>query len=157
METRIGIKQENRSSIAHILSKILADEFLIYTKTLNAHWNVEGDGFYEKHLFFESQYKQLIENIDEVAERIRVLGHYAPATLKQFLELTQFTEEPKEKNDGAGFIRELLEDHQSLIVELRENINLFTNDLKDTGSSDFVTGLMESHEKMTWMLRANFR
>ena len=157
METRIGIKPDNLSSVAHSLSKVLADEFLLYTKTLNAHWNVEGEDFHSKHLFFESQYKQLSEIIDEVAERIRSIGHYAPATLKQFLELTQFTEEPKEKNDGEGFIKGLLEDHQSLIIELRENVNLFANDLKDTGSSDFVTGLIEAHEKMAWMLRSHFR
>ena len=157
MDARIGIKPDNLSKIAHILSKILADEFLLYTKTLNAHWNVEGEDFHSKHLFFESQYRQLSEIIDEVAERIRTLGHYPPATLKRFLELTQFTEMSTEKNDGEGFIKELLEDHQSLIIELRGNINLFDNDLKDAGSSDFVTGLMESHEKMAWMLRSHFR
>ena len=157
METRIGIKPDNLSSVAHSLSKVLADEFLLYTKTLNAHWNVEGEDFHSKHLFFESQYKQLSEIIDEVAERIRSIGHYTPATLKQFLELTQFTEAPKEKNDGEEFIKELLEDHQSLIIELRKNINLFADDLKDAGSSDFLTGLMEEHEKMAWMLRAHFR
>jgi starvation-inducible DNA-binding protein len=157
MGTRIGIKQESLSAIAHVLSKILADEFLLYTKTLNAHWNIEGPGFHDKHLFFEGQYKQLSEMIDQVAERIRILGHYAPATLKQFLELTQFTEQLKEKNDGEGFIRELLADHESLIVELRENINLFGNDLKDAGTSDFVTGVLEVHEKMAWMLRAHLK
>ncbi len=156
MDARIGIKPDNLSSVAHALSKILADEFVLYAKTLNAHWNVEGEAFHSMHLFFESQYKQLIEIIDEVAERIRSVGHYAPATLKQFLELTQFTEEPKEKNDGRGFIKELLEDHQSLIIELRGNINLFASDLKDAGSGDFVTGLMETHEKMALMLRSHF-
>jgi starvation-inducible DNA-binding protein len=157
MEARIGIKQENLGATAHILSKILADEFLLFTKTLNAHWNVEGEGFHDKHLFFESHYKQLSEMMDGVAERIRILGHYAPATLKQFLELTQFTEQMKEKNDGEGFTKELLADHESIIIELRENIRLFANDLRDAGTSDFVTGLMELHEKMAWMLRAHFR
>lgn len=157
MEARIGIKPENLSGVAHILSKILADEFLLFTKTLNAHWNVEGEGFHDKHLFFESQYKQLNEIMDEVAERIRILGHYAPATLRQFIELTQFTEQLKEKNDGEGFIKELLGDHESIIIELRENINHFADDLKDAGTSDFVTGLMKSHEKMAWMLRAHLR
>lgn len=157
METRIGIKQENLSAVASTLSKILADEFLLYTKTRNAHWNVEGPDFHDKHKFFEGQYEQLDEIIDAVAERIRSLGHYAPATLKDFLKLTQFTEQLRQKNDSAGFIKELLTDHEGLIILLRENINRFANDLQDLGTSDFITGLMETHEKMAWMLRSHLR
>lgn len=157
METSIGIKQENLSAVASTLSKILADEFLLYTKTRNAHWNVEGPDFHDKHKFFEGQYEQLDEIVDAVAERIRSLGHYAPATLKDFLKLTQFTEQLRQKNDSAGFIKELLTDHEGLIMLLRENINRFANDLQDLGTSDFITGLMETHEKMAWMLRSHLR
>jgi starvation-inducible DNA-binding protein len=157
METTIGIKQEDRSTVAHLLSKILADEFVLNTKTRNAHWNVEGTGFYDKHKFFESQYEQLDEIIDAVAERIRTLGHYAPATLKQFLELTQFTEEAGQKNSGEGFMKELLSDHESLIIELRENISRFASDFNDFGTSDFITGLIKTHEKIAWMLRAHLK
>ena len=156
METRIGIKSENLKAEAYILSKILADEFLLFTKTLNAHWNVEGPGFHEKHLFFESHYKQLNIIIDEIAERIRMLGHYPPASLKQFLELTQFTEKLNGKNDGDGFVKELLEDQEHLIIELRKNVKIFSDDFSDLGTSDFITGILEEHEKMAWMLRAHF-
>jgi starvation-inducible DNA-binding protein len=157
MEPQIGISSENLAKVAHTLNKILADEYVLYTKTRNAHWNVEGSDFHSKHLFFESQYEQLDEIMDGVAERIRSLGHYAPATLKSFLELTHFSEVLHNKNDGAGFIIELLNDHESLIIHLRENINVFANDLKDLGTSDYVTGLMETHEKMAWMLRSHLR
>jgi starvation-inducible DNA-binding protein len=157
METNIGIKQEHLSEVSHALGEILADEFLLYTKTRNAHWNVEGIDFYAKHTFFESQYEQLDEIMDSVAERIRTLGHYAPATLGAFLKLTHLSEESRERNDSAGFIKELLADHESIIVHLRENINRFANDLHDAGTSDFITGLMETHEKMAWMLRAHLR
>lgn len=157
MEPKIGISKENLSEVAHALNKILADEYVLYTKTRNAHWNVEGPDFHNKHLFFESQYEQLDEIMDSVAERIRSLGHYAPATLKSFLELTHLSEVLHNKNDGTGFITELLNDHESLIIHLRENINIFANDLKDLGTSDYVTGLMETHEKMAWMLRSHLR
>ena len=150
----IGIKEENLNEVARTLSVALADEFVLYTKTRNAHWNVEGPDFHEKHLFFESQYEQLDETMDDVAERIRMLGHYAPATLKQFLQLTRLTEQSREKNDAHGFVNELLADHESVIIHLRENINRIANDLFDAGTSDFITGLMEKHEKMAWMLRA---
>ncbi|MCJ8208373.1 DNA starvation/stationary phase protection protein [Mucilaginibacter sp. RS28] len=157
MEPKIGITAENLKAVAHALNHILADEFVLYAKTRNAHWNVEGPDFHSKHLFFESQYEQLDEIMDSVAERIRSLGHYAPATLKSFLELTHLSEVLHEKNDGTGFVTELLNDHESIIMKLREQVNYFANELKDAGTSDFVTGLMETHEKMAWMLRAHLR
>ena len=155
MKTNIGIKQDNISKIVDVLTKILADEFVLYTKTKRAHWNVEGPDFYNKHLFFEQQYDAIDEIVDTVAERIRALGHYAPATLKDFLALTHLTEELKEKNDSNGFIKELLLDHESIIIYLRENINPIANEWQDAGTSDFITGLVENHEKMAWMLRAH--
>lgn len=155
MNTDIGIADKNRKAVAAELAKLLADEFLLYTKTRNAHWNVEGGDFHSVHVFFESQYEQLDEIMDSVAERIRQLGHYAPATLREFLELTHLTEKSGEKNNSQGFIKELLADHESVIVFLRENVNRFADDFKDAGTSDFITGLMEDHEKMAWMLRAH--
>ena len=153
----IGIKPQNLAEAAHTLSVVLADEFLLYTKTRKAHWNVEGGDFYDKHKFFESQYEQLDETMDDVAERIRTLGHYSPATLQQFLQLTRLTELSRKKNDATGFIKELLADHESIIIHLRENIKRFADELNDAGTSDFITGLMETHEKMAWMLRAHLK
>ena len=155
MEAKIGIKTENLTEVAHSLSKILADEFVLYTKTRNAHWNVEGPDFYNKHKFFEAQYGELEEIVDEVAERIRKLGHYAPASLKQFLELTHLSEDIRGKNDSLTYIKVLLEDHESILIHLREHINVYADTLKDLGTSDYITGLMETHETMAWMLRAH--
>ena len=157
MEAHIGINRDNLSAVARILSGFLADEFVLYTKTRKAHWNIEGHDFHEKHKLFEEQYEQLDETMDQIAERIRMLGHYAPATLKSFLELTRLTEQSREKNDNNGFVKELLADHESIIIRLRENINHLANELLDLGTSDFITGLMETHEKMAWMLRAQLR
>jgi len=157
MKTNIGISEENRSAVSAQLSKLLADEYVLYTKTRNAHWNVEGPDFHSMHLFFESQYEQLDEIMDSVAERIRMLGHYAPATLKSFLQLTHLAELTERTNDSLGFIRELTEDHESIIEFIRGNINPFANDYKDLGTSDFITGLMEDHEKMAWMLRSHLK
>lgn len=155
MKTAIGITDSHRQSVANELAKILADETVLYIKTKNAHWNIEGADFYDKHKFFETQFGQLDEMIDSVAERIRSIGHYAPATLKSYLSLTHLSEQTREKNDSQGFIKELLEDHESIIIVLREHIKSFTNDFHDLGTSDFVTGLMETHEKMAWFLRSH--
>jgi starvation-inducible DNA-binding protein len=155
MNTEIGISESNRSAVAAELSKLLADEFLVYTKTRNAHWNVEGPDFHSMHIFFESQYEDLEEVVDSVAERIRTLGHYAPATLAEYLQLTHLTEKSGRKNDSAGFLKDLLADHESIIIFLRENIGPFASKYEDAGTSDFITGLMEKHEKLAWMLRAH--
>ena len=157
MEPKIGIKKENLAAVAKALNNILADEFLLYTKTRNAHWNVEGPDFHDKHKFFEGQYEQLDEIMDEVAERVRSLGHYAAATMAEYLKLTHLTEKSRSKNDSLGYMKELLADHETIIIHMRENIDRFANEYKDAGTSDFITGLMEIHEKMAWMLRSHFR
>jgi starvation-inducible DNA-binding protein len=157
METRIGISEVHRQSVAMELSKLLADEFVLYTKTRNAHWNVEGATFHALHVFFEKQYEELDELMDDVAERIRAIGHFAPASLRSFLAITHLTE-ASNRNDGSeAILKELLIDHEQIIMHLRENINRFANEFLDAGSSDFITGVMEQHEKMAWMLRAHLK
>jgi len=157
MDAKIGIKEGALARVARELSKVLADEFVLYTKTRNTHWNVEGPDFYNKHKFFEGQYNAIDEIVDDVAERIRTLGHYAPATLKDYLKLTQLTEASREANDSSGFIKELLSDHEGIIIRLRENVDQFAAEGKDFGTSDFITGLIEKHEKMAWMLRSHLK
>jgi starvation-inducible DNA-binding protein len=134
MKANIGISPENLTEVAHSLSRILADEYVLYTKTRKAHWNVEGPDFYNKHKFFEQQYTELQDIIDDVAERIRKLGHYAPATLKQFLDLTHLSEDDRGGNDSQIYIKALLADHESILIHLRENINNYAGALKDAGT-----------------------
>ncbi len=157
MKAEIGITEVNRQAVTTELAKVLADETVLYIKTKNAHWNIEGVDFYDKHKFFETQFGQLDEMIDSVAERIRSIGHYAPATLKSYLSITHLTEQSREKNDSHGFIKELLEDHESIIIILRKHIKSFTHDFHDIGTGDFITGLMETHEKMAWFLRSHLK
>ncbi len=157
MKTNIGLTENAREAVANELSKVLADEYVLFTKTKNAHWNVEGPDFYEKHKFFEAQSEELDAIIDSVAERIRTLGHYVDAMLKAFLSVTHSTEQKRERNDSAGHIRELLADHESLIIFLRANVAVFSEKYHDAGTSDFITGLMETHEKMAWFLRSHLK
>jgi starvation-inducible DNA-binding protein len=157
METNIGIASEHLSEVAKSLSRLLADEFILYTETRNAHWNIEGPDFHVMHIFFEEQYEKLDEVLDAVAERIRMLGHYAPATMAAYLSLTHLTEESHEKKDSLGLITKLLQDHESIIRMLREDIARFANDFYDFGTSDFVTSLMETHESMAWKLRSHLK
>ena len=155
MSINIGIKAEYRSEVSRSLNILLADEYVLYTKTRNAHWNVEGPDFYAQHKFFEDQYTELEQFIDDIAERIRALGHYAVATLKDFLNLTHLSEQIRSENTSTGFIRELLADHETIIIHMRNNIDRMADEWHDAGTSDFITGIMEKHEKMAWMLRAH--
>ena len=157
MKANIGITPKDTDAVSGQLAKLLADEFILYTKTRNAHWNVTGADFHAMHLFFENQYKQLDELIDSIAERMRKIGHYAPATMKMFLEITHLTEYSERSNDGLGYMKDLLADHESIIEFLRGNISPFAEQYKDFGSSDFITGVMETHEEMAWMLRSYFK
>ena len=157
MKANIGITDDNRLAVTNELAKLLADEYVLYTKTRNAHWNIEGPDFYSKHKFLETQFTQFDELIDSVAERIRSLGHYSPGKLRTFLELTHLAETNEEKNDSKTYLTELLTDHESIIIHCRENIHQFGNDYQDFGTSDFVTGLMETHEKMAWFLRSHLK
>lgn len=157
MKANIGITQDHLAEISQALGHILADEYVLYTKTFNAHWNTEGHDFHALHVFFKSQYTEIADIIDTVAERMRMLGHYAPATLKQFLELTHLTEQSRNTNDGAGFIGELLGDHESIIIYIRSQLRHLDTELKDQGTSDYLTGLVQYHEKIAWMLRAHLK
>jgi starvation-inducible DNA-binding protein len=155
MKINIGVNEENLASVALELSKLLADEYLLYTKTRNAHWNLEGKDFSYFHSFFESQFSFLEETMDEVAERIRTLGHYAPATLSMFLKLTHLSESTRKGNNSTGFIELLLHDHEQIIMFCRSIIPILSNKYYDIGTSDFITGLMVKHEKNAWMLRSH--
>lgn len=155
MKVNIGLKEQDLQATTELLNKLLANEHILYMKTRNAHWNVVGKDFHAQHLFFETQYIAIQTFIDDIAERVRALGHIAVATLKQYLELTHLDEEEFIKNDSISYIKALLSDHESIIIQLRADIEVIGEKYGDEGTADFLTGLMESHEKMAWMLRAH--
>lgn len=157
MKTTIGIKENNREAVVQMLKQLLADEYVLYTKYRNAHWNVEGIDFHSKHVFFEEEYGKLEKTIDEVAERIRMLGFYSPGTMQQFLELSELKENGPEQNDSASFIKVLLEDHNAIIKFIRSSIGNNAEAHNDEGTADFITAIMQMHEQMAWMLRASLK
>lgn len=156
MKTNIGIKEKDTAAVAEILNKLLADYNVLYTKARNAHWNVVGPDFHAQHLFFETIYDALAETIDEIAERVRAIGHYAVGSLKEFLELTQLSEEKPAKNNSQSYIKALLNDFESVIISIRGNIETVEKH-GDAGTEDFLVGIMEAHEKTAWMLRAHLQ
>jgi starvation-inducible DNA-binding protein len=150
----IGINEANRKKVAADLNHLLADEMLLYTKTRKFHWNVIGPQFHDLHLFLEGQYDELALIVDEVAERVRKIGFFATGSMKQFLADSSLKENVTTGGIKIGMLQELIDDHDKIIRRLRELIDKFDKDYEDAGSSDFVTGLIEKHEKMAWMLRS---
>jgi starvation-inducible DNA-binding protein len=153
MKANIGITDKNKQAIAEILNVLLADEHILYTKTRNYHWNYEGDNFIEMHKFFEGQYDELAEIIDEVAERIRMLGHYPEGRLKDFIRITRLQEQDY-TTIQAEQLMNLLADHESIVINIRKAVSKLNDTYKDAGTTDFITGLMKQHEKMAWMIRS---
>lgn len=154
----MGLTPKQTEILAEILEPLLADESVLYLKTRNAHWNVEGADFHTVHVYFEQLYNELEAVIDEVAERLRKIEHYAPATMKDYLRLTHLSEERSEKNDSLSFIKDLLADHDAIIVYLRESIKKIEDEVEVAyGTSDYLTSLMEQHETTAWMLRSHLK
>ena len=153
MKPNIGISDKHLKNTSAILSTVLADAMILYVKTRKAHWNVTGENFMELHKLYEGQYKQLEEAIDEIAERIGKLGHKAIGTTTEFQNFSTIKESPGKYNSTKDTLIELLSDHELVIVKLRENIDECADKNKDAGTADFLTGLMEQHETIAWILR----
>jgi starvation-inducible DNA-binding protein len=154
MNLHIGLEAKQREGVVGLLSPLLADEYVLYTKTRNYHWNVVGPQFNDLHKFFQDQYEALDDMVDEIAERARMLGGQAVGTLGEFAQLTRLKEHPARYPDAREMLANLLADHEAIIRTLRRDLETAAEQHHDVGTNDFLTGLMERHEKMAWMLRA---
>lgn len=151
----LGIYQGNRVFVCALLKALIADEFVLYTKTLNAHWNVTGPFFGPLHALFKDNYEMLFQMIDDLAERSRTLGGTAPGSLTEFLSNTQLAERPGTITTGQELIALLYNDHLAIIRSLRTAIGACEKQYSDVGTANFLTDLMEKQEKAAWMLRAH--
>ncbi len=154
MKANIGISEKDRGQVVKILNGILADENVLNIKTRNYHWNVVGPRFNDLHKFFEAQYDAINAMIDEIAERARALDGISMGTMTEFIKTARLKERPGQIPDADGMIKNLLLDHESIISQLREDQEAVGDKYDDAGTCDFLTGLMEQHEKMAWMLRS---
>lgn len=151
------LSPEKKQKIADILIKLLADEHILYLKTRNAHWNVEGPDFQTIHVYFESLYNELQVVIDDVAEKVRQKDVYAPATMSEYLQLTHLSEARKTENkDSLSFIADLLHDYE-VIINFLAGAVVEIEEYKDIATSDFLVGLLEQHQKTAWMLRSHLK
>ncbi len=157
MKPNIGISEKNLQDVTALLSSVLSDTTLLYSKTRKFHWNVKGESFMELHKLFEVQYTLLEEAIDEIAERINKLGAPVIGTLAEFLNNTSLKEAPGKYPQKEEMLKELLSDHELVIKCLRKYIDDCSGKFKDAGTADFLTGLMQQHETIAWTLRRYFK
>jgi starvation-inducible DNA-binding protein len=150
IQPNIGLDSDVRHAVVDILNTILANEAVLTVKTRSAHWNVSGAGFFELYILFDSQYQQLNDISDEIAERARMLGGTAIGSLQEFINCTQVEEQPGVVPD----ILRLVADHEACIRFLREDAKKCSEEYEDEGTFELLVSVMRLHEKMAWMLRS---
>ena len=150
----IGLTDEQRNGVIELLNHDLADTYLLVIKTKKHHWDVVGPQFHSIHQILDEQYAALSENTDKIAERVRAIGGYPVGTAKGFLAYASIPEHPGDIPDAFGMLDRLVDDHEQIIRNLRQHIDRCSDDFHDEGTADFLTGLMEGHEEMAWMLRS---
>ncbi|MBS0286814.1 MAG: DNA starvation/stationary phase protection protein [Proteobacteria bacterium] len=137
------------------LKVLLANTYALYLKTQNYHWNVVGPQFHAYHLLFETEYKELLDAVDEIAERIRAKGQYSPGSFKEFSELKTIPE-AKAKLDALGMIKDLSESHETICKSLHELLEKAKTENDDV-TQDLILERMEFHEKTIWMLKSHLQ
>ncbi|OKH88063.1 Dps family protein [Thalassospira sp. TSL5-1] len=152
MQIDIGINEQNRTDIASGLGRVLADSYALYLKTHNFHWNVTGPMFQTLHTMFEQQYTELAAAVDELAERIRSLGAFAPGSFSAFAELSSIADE-KGVPAAKEMIKQLVEGHETVIKTARALYPL-CDEADDDATADLLTQRIQTHEKTAWMLRS---
>lgn len=148
----LGLKPKELAKVAHGLAGVMADTYLLYLKTQNFHWNVTGPMFGELHALFEQQYTDLAMAVDELAERIRAIGEFAPASFLQFRKLSKIADEenilPAEQMIAAASA-----DNEHVVRRMREVFEI-TQDAGDVETGDILIRRMQYHAKQAWMLRS---
>lgn len=148
-----GLQENARKSVAEALNATLADTYALYMKTHAYHWNVTGPRFHQLHLMFEEQYREMWAALDEIAERVRALGVFAPSSGKAMGELAAIENADATPPGADKMVETLLKDHETLIKRAREGLAT-AEEAGDIASVDLLTVRIRSHEKTAWMLRA---
>jgi starvation-inducible DNA-binding protein len=150
----IGLDASQREGVVNLLNSALSDGYLLLIKTKKYHWDIVGPQFLTLHKLWEEQYQSLSDSIDAYAERARMLGGYPIGTAAGFLKNTTLTEDAGEILNATDMVSRLMSDHEQIIRNLRAAIDECAEEFHDQGTADFLTGQMEAHEAMAWMLRS---
>ena len=149
----IGISEADRAAIADGLSHLLADTYTLYLTTHNFHWNVTGPMFNTLHTMFMVQYTELWNAVDQVAERIRSLGHPAPGSYTQFTALSSIKDAPTTPPKAMEMVKILVEGHEA-VARTARSIFPLADKAGDEPTADLLTQRLAVHEQTAWMLRS---
>jgi starvation-inducible DNA-binding protein len=144
-----------QAGIAALLNGLLADEFVLYTKMLNYHWNVRGMQFHSLHPFLEQLYQAQFRAVDDLAERVRTVGGTALGSLASFLRDSLLKEQEGSPPDPRAMISNLLRDQEMILESLRTAIEQMEDPFDDPGTCNLLLNLLERQEKTAWMLRTH--
>lgn len=132
------------------LKRILATSFAMYLKSHNFHWNVEGPDFPEYHEFLGNLYEEVYGSVDAIAEKIRMLGAYAPGSFVRFSELSEIDDEVNVPVASQMFLK-LKADNETLIGLIRDGIDI-AEEAGEPAISNYLQERLNAHQKHGWML-----
>jgi len=154
MDIDIGISKPHREAISKGLSQVLADTYILYLKTHAYHWNITGPLFASLHTMFDTQYTELHDAADTIAERIRALGKFAPGSYASFSRLASIKEDNDEVPAAMTMVANLVMGHEALGRTLRSAFKTAEAG-GDQATMDILIGRMEASDKAGWMLRSH--
>lgn len=149
---RLGFSSMDTAEMVTTMNKLIANYHIFYQKLRNFHWNVTGQDFFDLHEKFEELYTNAVNNIDEIAERIRVFGTAPMSTIKEYLETAEIKEVEKPLT-AVQMTREVLDDMEILDSFMLEVVDA-AGSVGDAASMDMMNSMMRNLEKEHWMLTA---
>jgi len=152
MAAKSSMKNSSVQMAKHLIN-VVSDTYLLMIKTHGFHWNVTGPNFHQLHLFFEGQYQEMFEAVDEIAERIRALNCFAPGSTAAFHNHTAVKETGDQPPAATAMVKELIKYHEQTRERIEE-ARKFANEIEDTASEDLMNNRLAAHDKMLWMLRS---
>jgi starvation-inducible DNA-binding protein len=145
----IGLEREGAEALAKNLDDLLANYSIFYQNVRGYHWNIKGEKFFELHVKFEELYNDLIQKIDEIAERILTLGHAPEHQYSEYNKISEIVES-KEVSDGFSAVENILSSFATLIKKQRNLLDQ-SDKLDDEGTNALMSDYIREQEKLVWM------
>ena len=150
----IGIDMAIAKKHTELLNQLLANEYTLYTRTLNFHWNIKGKFFGPLHHLFQTQYEQLLGIVDTVAEQVKILGFHTRSTLQEFINSKTITEEPTNVETDTKMLEILMLGHKEVIMQIRSMLDEISP-TNNYSLANILQDILGKHEKTHWMLKSH--
>jgi starvation-inducible DNA-binding protein len=148
----LGWTTDQVEAITTSLNDLLANYTIHYQRLRNYHWSVKGPDFFDLHEEFEMQYSEAVQNIDDIAERIRVFGKTPLSTLREYLDTSELKETGSQLSSDQ-MVKELLNDYRILLQYMFSVVETASEN-GDSGTEEIIKRFITKIEKHHWMLTA---